>query len=174
MKVLVLKNILFLCTGNSARSILAEAILNRMGAGRFRAYSAGSQPKDEPHPAALALLKRLGHPVEGFASKSWDVFAGEGAPEFQHIITVCDNAAGEACPVWLGKPNVSHWGIPDPASIQGSDLQVENAFLSTYALLSDRIGCFVAAPSENMDAADVAARMAAIGHLPGMTAGRAS
>lgn len=132
-----MRNVLFLCTGNSARSILAEAILNSQGEQRFHAFSAGSHPKGEVHPAALALLNQLGHPTEGLRSKSWDEFAEKDAPPIHFVITVCDNAAGEVCPIWPGKPARAHWSLPDPAAVDGPG-QVE-AFQATYRELHDRI-----------------------------------
>src|SRR5437868_12462678 len=125
-------NVLFLCTGNSARSIIAEAILNKVGGGRFRAWSAGSQPKGDVNPHTLTLLRGLGYDVTGFRSKSWSEFAKPGAPEFDFIFTVCDNAAGEACPVWPGKPMTAHWGIPDPAEATGTQAQIAQAFSDAY------------------------------------------
>lgn len=136
-------NVLFLCTGNSARSILAEAILNKEGQGRFRAFSAGSNPKGKVHPAALALLDRLGLPTEGYRSKSWDEFAGPGAPPISFVVTVCDNAAAEVCPVWPGKPVKAHWSIPDPADVKGPGQS--QAFRDTYDALHERISAFLAA-----------------------------
>jgi protein-tyrosine-phosphatase len=135
-------NVLFLCTGNSARSILAEAILNKEGAGRFRAFSAGSHPKGAVHPAALKLLAELGLPTDGYRSKSWDEFAAPGAPPLDLIVTVCDNAAGETCPIWPGKPARAHWGIPDPAAVEGPAQR--DAFLAAYRSLEGRIGELVA------------------------------
>jgi arsenate reductase len=157
-----LRNILFLCTGNSARSILAEAILNREGKGRFRAFSAGSFPKGEVHPAALMLLRELGHPTEGLRSKSWDEFAREGAPALDLIVTVCDNAAGEACPVWPGRPLTTHWGIPDPAAIDGPGQPA--AFAEAYRALERRISAFLALPFAALDPPALAARLRQIGH----------
>jgi protein-tyrosine-phosphatase len=156
-------NILILCTGNSARSILAEAIVNRLGEGRFVGYSAGSTPKGEVHPQALALLRRLGHPTDNLRSKSWDAFAAADGPRFDFIITVCDNAANEACPVWPGRPTSSHWGMPDPAAAEGSDEDVARAFAETYRLLSHRIGLFVRLPFESLSPPALKAAMAEIG-----------
>ncbi|HYX46781.1 MAG TPA: arsenate reductase ArsC [Sphingomicrobium sp.] len=136
------KNVLFLCTGNSARSILAEAILNREGAGRFRAYSAGSHPKGAVNPAALKLLGELGYPTDGYRSKSWDEFAAADAPQLDAVITVCDNAAGEICPIWPGKPVKAHWSIPDPAAVEGAGQ--EKAFWLAYRDLHARIENFLA------------------------------
>ncbi len=135
------QNVLFLCTGNSARSILAEAILNRDGAGRYRAFSAGSHPKGKVHPAALKLLAEAGLSTDGFRSKSWDEFASPDAPKFDLIVTVCDNAAGEVCPIWPGKPAKAHWGIPDPATVEGRGQR--DAFLAAYRSLEDRISNFL-------------------------------
>jgi arsenate reductase len=138
-------NVLFLCTGNSARSILAEAILNHDGAGRFRAFSAGSHPKGEVHPAALALLNEVGFPTERLRSKSWDEFAASDAPPMHFVITVCDDAAGEVCPIWPGKPIKAHWGIADPASVEGAGQR--EAFLQAYRELRARIDNFLATES---------------------------
>jgi arsenate reductase len=139
------RDILFLCTGNSARSILAEAIMNRLGAGRFRAWSAGSMPTGRVNPNALRLLRDLGHETEGYRSKSWDEFAAPGAPVFDLVVTVCDNAAGETCPAWPGRPARLHWGIADPAAIEGPPGAVAAAFAEAHRLLSERIECFLAA-----------------------------
>jgi arsenate reductase len=133
-------NVLFLCTGNSARSILAEAMLNQRGTGRFQAFSAGSHPKGEVHPLAIELLHAKGLPTAGFRSKSWDEFAQAGAPHMDRIVTVCDNAAGEACPVWPGRPAIEHWGLPDPAAVDGSEDQRRAAFEATWQSLALRIG----------------------------------
>ncbi len=148
-------NVLFLCTGNSARSIFAEAILAREGADRFNSFSAGSAPKGEVHPQALALLAQLGHDTSGFRSKSWDELAGEGAPAMDYIFTVCDNAANEICPIWPGRPTTVHWGIPDPAAVTGSDAQVAGAFEESYRLLSARISRFLNLPLAELDRASV-------------------
>jgi arsenate reductase (thioredoxin) len=145
-----LHNVLFLCTGNSARSILAESLLNHLGAGRFRAFSAGSFPKGQVHPRAIELLKRTGLPTEGLRSKSWDEFAAPGAPPIDFVITVCDNAAGEVCPIWPGKPMTAHWGIADPAAVQGGAEQVA-AFRKALAELEARIKLFVHVPLKSLD-----------------------
>jgi arsenate reductase (thioredoxin) len=144
-------NVLFLCTGNSARSILAEAILNEIGPPHFKAWSAGSQPKGQVHPMSLDLLRQLGHPVGGLRSKSWDEFAVPGAPEFDFIFTVCGNAANEACPVWLGHPASAHWGIPDPAAAEGSEAEKGLAFSEAYRQMKNRISAFIALPIASLD-----------------------
>lgn len=144
-------NVLLLCTGNSARSIIAEAILNREGQGRFRAFSAGSQPKGEVHPLALQLLKDMNHDVSSARSKSWEEFAGPEAPEMHFVFTVCDNAANEACPVWPGQPMTAHWGVPDPAAVEGSDAEKHLAFADTYRMLGNRISIFVSLPLVSLD-----------------------
>lgn len=144
-------NVLFLCTGNSARSILAEAILCKLGMGRFNSYSAGSMPKGEPHPHAIKLLKSLGYDTSRFRSKSWDEFAQPGAPKLDFIFTVCDNAAGEVCPVWPGQPMTAHWGVPDPAAVTGSDAEIAAAFAETYRLMNNRISAFVNLPLASID-----------------------
>jgi arsenate reductase len=135
-------NILFLCTGNSARSIIAEAIMNRIGSERFNAYSAGSHPRGEVNPHALALLKRLDYRTEKFRSKPWDEFAGPDSPRLDFVITVCDSAAGEVCPIWPGQPMTAHWGMPDPAAVEGTPAEVALAFAEAYRLLNNRIGAF--------------------------------
>jgi arsenate reductase len=158
-------NVLFLCTGNSARSILAEAILNQLGAGRFRAYSAGSVPTGKVNPNALALLEGMAYPTDGLRSKSWDEFAGEGAPEFDFIITVCDNAAGEVCPVWPGMPMQVHWGVPDPAAATGSEPEVAAAFARAFGTLKARIEALVSLPIEKFDATSLKLRLGDIGRI---------
>lgn len=154
-------NVLFLCTGNSARSILAEAELNRVGSGRFRAFSAGSFPKGQVHPEALKLLAELGYPTEGYRSKSWDEFSAEGAPDLDFVFTVCDDAAGEVCPVWPGQPMTAHWGIEDPAAVDG-DRQPQ-AFRNAFYALQRRIGLFLALPLESIDELSLQTRLREIG-----------
>ena len=149
-------NVLFLCTGNSARSILAEAILNRAGqdrsaGGRFRGYSAGSHPKGQVHPAALALLSKLGHPIADLRSKSWDEFTAPDAPVMDFVFTVCDNAANEVCPIWPGQPMSAHWGLPDPAAVTGSETEQSLAFADTYRMLRNRISIFTSLPIASLD-----------------------
>ena len=135
-------NVLFLCTGNSARSIIAEAILNKAAPGRFHAYSAGSHPKGQVNPHALDMLKRLGYDISQYRSKAWDEFAAPGAPPLDFVITVCDNAAGEVCPIWPGQPMTAHWGMPDPAAIEGTPSEIALAFADTYRMLNNRITAF--------------------------------
>ena len=144
-------NVLFLCTGNSARSILAESILNARGGGRFCAYSAGSNPTGRVNPFAIELLERNGLPTDGLRSKSWDEFSVPGAPEFDFVFTVCDNAAGEVCPVWPGKPMTAHWGVDDPAAAQGDDEAKRRAFMKAYGELAARISFFLNLPIETLD-----------------------
>jgi arsenate reductase len=144
-------NVLFLCSGNSARSILAEAILNNRGQGRFKAFSAGSYPKGAVHPLALALLERQDLPTEGLRSKSWDEFARPGAPPLDFVFTVCDNAAGEVCPVWPGQPMTAHWGQSDPAAVEGTDLDKTSAFRDAFRMLERRIALFMALPISTLD-----------------------
>jgi protein-tyrosine-phosphatase len=155
--------VLFLCTGNSARSIMAEAILNREGKGRFRAFSAGSHPKGEVNPYTLRLLERLNYDTRGARSKSWDEFAREGAPDMDFVFTVCDDAAGEVCPVWPGQPMTAHWGVPDPARVTGSDAEKAAAFADTYRMLSTRISVFVSLPIASLDRLTLQRRLDAIG-----------
>jgi arsenate reductase len=156
-----LYNVLFLCTGNSARSILAEAILNKEGAGRFRAFSAGSFPKGEVHPAALDLLEELGFATAGCRSKSWEEFATPGAPALDFVFTVCDNAAGEICPIWPGQPMTAHWGIEDPAAVAGDGQQ--QAFRNAFFALQRRIGLFLALPLDSIDELSLQTRLHEIG-----------
>jgi arsenate reductase len=144
-------NVLFLCTGNSARSIMAEAILNREGLGNFRAFSAGSQPKGHVHPYTLDLLRRLNFDLSGFRSKNWNEFSGSGAMPLDFVFTVCDNAAGEACPFWPGQPMTAHWGVPDPAAATGSEAEIRLAFADAFRLLSNRISIFVSLPLRSLD-----------------------
>jgi arsenate reductase len=155
-------NVLFLCTGNSARSILAEALLNRDGGGRFRGFSAGSFPKGAVHPMALEVLRDGGFPTAGLRSKSWDEFAGAGAPALDVIVTVCDNAAGEVCPVWPGRPLTAHWGIEDPAAVEGPGQKA--AFNLALLRLARRVQAFLALP-EGTDGADLKARLREIGQM---------
>jgi arsenate reductase (thioredoxin) len=156
-------NVLFLCTGNSARSVMAEAILNRFGAGKFVAYSAGSMPKGAVHPETLALLRRLNYDVSGFRSKSWDVFAQADSPPLDFVFTVCDNAAGEVCPVWPGQPMTAHWGVPDPPAASGSPIEFARAFANAYGMLQNRIAIFVNLPFESLDRLSLQSRLDAIG-----------
>ena len=156
-------NTLFLCTGNSARSILAECILNREGRGRFRAFSAGSHPKGQVHPFALDLLKKMNHPTAGLRSKSWDEFATPGAPSLDFVFTVCDNAASEVCPFWPGQPMTAHWGVPDPAAAEGSDAERHLAFADAYRMLSNRISVFTSLPIRSIDRLTLQRRLDEIG-----------
>ncbi|HEY8326906.1 MAG TPA: arsenate reductase ArsC [Rhodanobacter sp.] len=156
-------NVLFICTGNSARSILAEGILNDLGKGRFQAFSAGSHPKGEVHPLALATLERLHLPAIGYRSKNWDEFARPDAPPLDFIFTVCDNAAGEVCPIWPGKPMSAHWGVPDPAAVEGSEEQRRKAFLDTAVTLRRRIELFLSLPLQRLDAMSLQHELQGIG-----------
>lgn len=163
-------NVLFLCTGNSCRSILAEAIMNRVGAGKFRAYSAGSHPTGAINPHAMALLQRMNHPVESLWSKPWDVFTRERnpeAPDLDFVFTVCDNAAGEVCPIWPGQPMSAHWGMPDPAAFRGGDAETAVAFADTYRMLTNRISLFVNLPMRNLDKLSLQKRLDQIGKTVG-------
>ncbi len=159
-------NVLFLCTGNSARSILAESILNRAGQGRLRGFSAGSFPVGQVNPFALALLEKLNHPVEALRSKSWDEFTADGAPRVDFVITVCDNAAGEVCPIWPGHPVNAHWGFPDPAAVEGSHTEKELAFAEVYKELTARIETFVDIPFSSLDPLSLQRRMDELGRAP--------
>jgi len=163
-------NVLFLCTGNSARSIIGEAILNKVGAGHFRAYSAGSQPKGQINPNTIQLLRSLGHDTSGYRSKSWDEFAKAGEPKFDFVFTVCDNAAAEACPLWPGQPMTAHWGIPDPAEATGTPAEIALAFKDAYRLLNQRISIFTALPLRSLDKLALQSRLREIGHMEGSTA----
>ncbi|WP_374629426.1 arsenate reductase ArsC [Pannonibacter indicus] len=167
-------NVLFLCTGNSARSILAESILAKDGAGRFRAFSAGSQPKGEVNPFALKVLTSLDYPADGFRSKSWAEFAGPDAPVMDFVFTVCDNAAGEACPIWPGQPMTAHWGIEDPAAVEGSDIQKEAAFVTAFRYLKNRVAIFTALPVASLDKTSLRARLVEVGQSDGASSPRNS
>jgi len=158
-------NVLFLCTGNSARSIMAEAILNKVGAGKFRAYSAGSRPKGNVHPETMRLLQTLGHDTSGVRAKSWSEFADPGAPLLDFVFTVCDNAAGEACPLWPGQPMTAHWGVPDPAAATGTDAEVALAFKDAYRMLNQRIGIFTSLPLRSLDQLTLQRKLREIGDI---------
>jgi arsenate reductase (thioredoxin) len=157
-------NVLFLCTGNSARSILAEAIMNRKGFPSFTAYSAGSHPKGAVHPAALQLLEAAKFSTANFRSKPWDEFAKPGSPKLDFVFTVCDNAAGEVCPIWPGQPMTAHWGIPDPAAVVGTSGQIDKAFRDAYVALDRRIGLFLSLPLASLDALAIKKEIDSIGH----------
>lgn len=161
----IVYNVLFLCTGNSARSILGEAIMNKLGEGRFRAFSAGSQPKGEVHPMALKLLNGLGYDTEGLHSKNWSEFSGANATRFDFIFTVCDNAAGETCPVWIGHPTTAHWGIEDPAVVEGDGQQ--EAFMDALRYLTRRIELFLLLPHESIDQMAMQQKLKEIGRSEG-------
>jgi arsenate reductase (thioredoxin) len=165
-------NVLFICTGNSARSILAESILQKDGAGRFRAFSAGSQPKGEVNPLVLKTLQAWDYPAEGFHSKSWEEFAVSGAPVMDFVFTVCDNAAGEVCPVWPGQPMTAHWGIEDPAAVEGSDVEKLRAFNTAFRYMKTRISLFTALPIRSLDAMALTSKLREIGQAEGSTAKR--
>jgi len=158
-------DVLFLCTGNSARSILAEALINQLGGGKFRGFSAGSHPKGAVHPIALELLKRMNFPTEGLRSKSWDEFAVPGAAPLDFVFTVCDNAAGEVCPYWPGQPMTAHWGVPDPAAVEGTDTEKWVAFRDTFRMLDTRIKVFTALPLGSLDKIKLKERLDAIGKM---------
>ena len=169
-------NVLFLCTGNSCRSIMAEAIMNRVGSGRFKAYSAGSHPSGEVNPHALALLKRMNHPVDPLRSKPWDEFSrttNPAAPDLDFVFTVCDNAAGEVCPIWPGQPMSAHWGLPDPAAFEGSDAETALVFADTYRMLNNRIEAFVNLPIASLDKLSLQKRLDQIGKTVGAPAASA-
>ncbi|MBI2716109.1 MAG: arsenate reductase ArsC [Rhizobiales bacterium] len=158
-------NVLFLCTGNSARSVMAEAILNRVGVGKFHAYSAGSQPKGQVLAETIRLLESLDYDTSSFRSKSWSEFAQPGAPALDFVFTVCDDAAGESCPLWPGQPMTAHWGIPDPAAATGSAAEVALAFKQAYRLLAQRIGIFAALPFRSLDRLSLQAKLREIGRV---------
>lgn len=165
-------NVMFLCTGNSARSIIAESVLRKDGAGKFNAFSAGSQPKGAVHPMALEVLAGHKYPVDGLRSKSWDEFAVEGAPELDFVFTVCDNAAGEACPVWPGQPMTAHWGVEDPAAVEGSEAEKHFAFSTTLRYMKLRIAAFAALPVESLERLSLTAKLREIGQMEGSTGRR--
>jgi arsenate reductase (thioredoxin) len=156
-------NVLFLCTGNSARSILAECILNREGSGRFKAFSAGSHPKGQIHPFALDLLKKMNYPRAALRSKSWDEFAEAGAPNLDFVFTVCDSAANEVCPIWPGQPMTAHWGVPDPAAAEGTEAERHLAFADAYRMLTNRISVFASLPIRSLDCLSMQKRLDEIG-----------
>lgn len=160
-------NVLFLCTGNSARSILAESALNKLGEGRFRGYSAGSFPKGAVNPDALRLLERIGYPTEGLHSKSWEEFSVPDAPVMDFVFTVCDDAAGETCPVWPGHPMTAHWGIEDPSHVEGNDIERERAFVTALRYLENRIKLFMALPFDQLDVMALRAHVREIGQGEG-------
>ena len=167
-------NVLFLCTGNSCRSIMAEAIMNRAGAGRFRAYSAGSHPTGKVNPHALELLKRMHHPTEGFRSKAWDEFSratNPDAPELDFVFTVCDDAAGEVCPFWPGQPMTAHWGMADPAAFKGGEAETAVEFADAYRMLNNRIGLFMNLPMRSLDRLSLQKRLNEIGKTTAQPAG---
>jgi arsenate reductase len=159
-------NILVLCTGNSARSIIGEALFNTMGAGRFQAFSAGSHPSGRVNPFAVEQVRELGYPVDNLRSKSWDEFAAPGAPEMDFVVTVCDNAAGEVCPLWPGHPVTAHWGFPDPAAVVGTDEEKRAAFAQTLRQIRNRVQLFLSLPLETLDRMAIENRMRDLGKLP--------
>jgi arsenate reductase (thioredoxin) len=165
-------NVLFLCTGNSARSIMAEAILRKDGAGRFNSFSAGSAPKGAVHPLALSTLDRLEYPVDGMRSKSWLEFASPDAPAMDFVFTVCDNAASEMCPVWPGQPTTAHWGIEDPAAFAGSDLEKQAAFMTAFRYLKNRVSIFINLPLRAIDKLSLGTKLREIGRSEGATSSR--
>ncbi len=165
-------NVLFLCTGNSARSILAESILRKDGASRFQAFSAGSTPKGAVHPLALHALQTMDYPTAGMRSKSWLEFAAADAPVMDFVFTVCDNAAGEACPIWPGQPMTAHWGIEDPAAVEGSELEKQAAFITAFRYLKNRIDTFVNLPLRSIDKLSLGTRLREIGRSEGTTSSK--
>ena len=158
-------NVLFLCTGNSARSIIAEVILNKLAPGKFHAYSAGSQPKGQVNPHTIQLLQSLGYDTSDLRSKSWNEFAKAGAPVLDFVFTVCDNAAGETCPVWPGRPMTAHWGVPDPAEAKGTPAEIALAFKDAYRMLNQRFGIFTALPIRSLDRLSLQKRLREIGNM---------
>ncbi len=165
-------NVLFLCTGNTARSIMAEGILRKEGAGRFHAFSAGSQPKGMVNPYALKTLAAYGYPAGDFRSKSWDGYAAPGAPVMDFVFTVCDSAAGEVCPLWPGQPMTAHWGIEDPAAVEGTDIDKQRAFNEAFRYLRNRIVAFTSLPLQSIGKLALSARLKEIGQMDGSTAGK--
>lgn len=165
-------NILCLCTGNSARSILAESALRRMGGDRFRAFSAGSFPKGAVNPDAIRLLERIGYPTEGLRSKSWDEFSGADAPKMDFVFTVCDDAAGEVCPVWPGRPMTAHWGIEDPSHVEGNEIERERAFVRALRHLENRLSVFVTLPLDKLEATALTVKLREIGQSEGASSPR--
>jgi arsenate reductase len=157
-------NILILCTGNSARSIMAEALFNTIGVGRFKAFSAGSHPTGKVNPFALEMIEKLGYPTSALRSKSWDEFAAANAPKMDFVITVCDNAAGEVCPIWPGNPITAHWGFEDPAAVEGSDAEKRRAFEKVFHYIANRVRLFASLPLTTLDAMAISREMARIGH----------
>jgi arsenate reductase (thioredoxin) len=162
-------NALFLCTGNTARSILAESILRKEGRGRFQSFSAGSQPKGTVNPFAIKVLRDMDYPIDDLRSKSWQEFAQPGAPVMDFVFTVCDNAAGEACPIWPGRPMTAHWGIEDPAAVEGTDLQKEAAFVEAFRYLKNRIAIFTSLPLSSIDSLSLGTKLRDIGRIDGAT-----
>jgi arsenate reductase len=156
-------NVLFLCTHNSARSVMAECIINRLGIGKFKGYSAGSEPRGSIHPYALDLLRKQNYPVEDLRSKSWDEFAAPGAPQLDFVFTVCDQAAQEVCPIWPGQPMTAHWGLPDPSAVEGTEAEKRFAFADTFRMLYQRIGIFVNLPIASLDRLALQKRLEEIG-----------
>jgi arsenate reductase len=165
-------NVLFLCTGNSARSILAESILRKDGRQHFRSFSAGSQPKGTVNPFAIRVLRSLDYPTDNLRSKSWQEFAGPDAPVMDFVFTVCDNAAGESCPIWPGQPMTAHWGVEDPADVGGSDIEREAAFVAALRYLKNRIAIFTSLPLQSIDRLSLGTRLRDIGRIEGATSGR--
>jgi len=163
-------NVLFLCTGNSARSILAESITNKLGRGKFRGFSAGSHPKGQVHPIALKLLQHLGYPTDGLRSKNWDEFATPSSPHLDFVFTVCDKAAGEVCPVWPGQPMTAHWGIPDPAAVEGTDVEKSFAFREAFRSMETRIRLFMSLPLASIDRLRLKEHLDEIGRRPNLGA----